>query len=193
MVGEAVSQFGRLDILVNCAGAWAVAACAGLTSQWQPAGWQVRASRPHRRCGRCSICASFLPSPGNQVPPGLHTCPPNATCPPTPSVPAAGNFLSPAEQLSANGFRTVMEIDTFGTFHMWVPRSLLLPASQRLHHSLEHSHFITPRTVWLRLCSLHSWCCASRLACSTARVSSEQRDMTLPTWHPPIWQVPRCV
>ncbi|PRW61474.1 Peroxisomal 2,4-dienoyl- reductase [Chlorella sorokiniana] len=31
---------------------------------------------------------------------------------------AAGNFLSPAEQLSANGFRTVMEIDTFGTFHM---------------------------------------------------------------------------
>lgn len=36
------------------------------------------------------------------------------------STPAAGNFLSPAEQLSANGFRTVMEIDTFGTFHMCV-------------------------------------------------------------------------
>lgn len=31
---------------------------------------------------------------------------------------AAGNFLSPAEQLSSNGFKTVLEIDTVGTFHM---------------------------------------------------------------------------
>jgi len=31
---------------------------------------------------------------------------------------AAGNFLSPAEKLSANAFRTVYEIDVFGTFHM---------------------------------------------------------------------------
>ncbi|KAI3424239.1 hypothetical protein D9Q98_009595 [Chlorella vulgaris] len=31
---------------------------------------------------------------------------------------AAGNFLSPAEQLSSNGFRTVMEIDALGTFNM---------------------------------------------------------------------------
>ncbi|PSC74048.1 H(+) hexose cotransporter 2 isoform B [Micractinium conductrix] len=31
---------------------------------------------------------------------------------------AAGNFLSPAEQLSSNGFRTVLEIDTLGTFNM---------------------------------------------------------------------------
>ena len=30
---------------------------------------------------------------------------------------AAGNFLSPAEQLSSNGFRTVMEIDALGTFN----------------------------------------------------------------------------
>jgi len=30
---------------------------------------------------------------------------------------AAGNFLCPASQLSYNGFRTVMEIDTLGTFH----------------------------------------------------------------------------
>ncbi|KAK9832722.1 hypothetical protein WJX81_003788 [Elliptochloris bilobata] len=29
---------------------------------------------------------------------------------------AAGNFLAAAEELSANGFRTVMEIDTLGTF-----------------------------------------------------------------------------
>lgn len=69
MVGEAVSQFGRLDILVNCAGAWAVAACVGPTSQWQPAGWQVRASRPYHRRERCSTCASFLPSPGHQFSP----------------------------------------------------------------------------------------------------------------------------
>ena len=48
MAGEAVTRFGRLDILVNC---------------------------------------------------------------------AAGNFLSPAEQLSSNGFRTVMEIDSLGTFN----------------------------------------------------------------------------
>lgn len=31
---------------------------------------------------------------------------------------AAGNFLAPAAQLSPNGFRTVMEIDTLGTFHV---------------------------------------------------------------------------
>jgi len=31
---------------------------------------------------------------------------------------AAGNFLAPAEKLSSNGFRTVFEIDVFGTFNM---------------------------------------------------------------------------
>lgn len=31
---------------------------------------------------------------------------------------AAGNFLASAEKLSANGFKTVMEIDTLGTFNM---------------------------------------------------------------------------
>jgi len=31
---------------------------------------------------------------------------------------AAGNFLALAEDLSPNGFKTVMEIDTLGTFHM---------------------------------------------------------------------------
>ena len=31
---------------------------------------------------------------------------------------AAGNFLASAEKLSTNGFKTVMEIDTIGTFNM---------------------------------------------------------------------------
>lgn len=31
---------------------------------------------------------------------------------------AAGNFLCPASQLSYNGFRAVMEIDTLGTYHV---------------------------------------------------------------------------
>lgn len=31
---------------------------------------------------------------------------------------AAGNFVSPAAQLSANGFRTVVDIDLVGTFHV---------------------------------------------------------------------------
>merc|ERR1712062_559885 len=31
---------------------------------------------------------------------------------------AAGNFLAPAEDLSPNAFRTVMEIDALGTFHL---------------------------------------------------------------------------
>ncbi|GFH33288.1 peroxisomal 2,4-dienoyl-CoA reductase, partial [Haematococcus lacustris] len=31
---------------------------------------------------------------------------------------AAGNFLATAEELTPNGFRTVMEIDTVGTFTM---------------------------------------------------------------------------
>lgn len=30
---------------------------------------------------------------------------------------AAGNFIAPAERLSANGFRTVVDIDLMGTFH----------------------------------------------------------------------------
>lgn len=32
---------------------------------------------------------------------------------------AAGNFLVPFEMMSVNAFRTVMEIDTFGTFHVF--------------------------------------------------------------------------
>jgi len=31
---------------------------------------------------------------------------------------AAGNFLASAAAISANGFRTVLEIDTLGTFNM---------------------------------------------------------------------------
>lgn len=31
---------------------------------------------------------------------------------------AAGNFVAPAESISANGFRTVVEIDLLGTFHV---------------------------------------------------------------------------
>mmetsp|Transcript_30974 Transcript_30974/g.22523 ORF Transcript_30974/g.22523 Transcript_30974/m.22523 type:complete len:135 (+) Transcript_30974:132-536(+) len=31
---------------------------------------------------------------------------------------AAGNFLASAEKLSVNGFKTVMDIDTVGTFNM---------------------------------------------------------------------------
>lgn len=31
---------------------------------------------------------------------------------------AAGNFVSPAEKLSSNGFRTVVDIDLVGTFHV---------------------------------------------------------------------------
>jgi len=31
---------------------------------------------------------------------------------------AAGNFLATAEKLNAKGFKTVMEIDTLGTFNM---------------------------------------------------------------------------
>lgn len=44
---------------------------------------------------------------------------------------AAGNFLSPIEGLSSNAFKTVLEIDTIGTFNtvratMLVESSLLL-------------------------------------------------------------------
>jgi peroxisomal 2,4-dienoyl-CoA reductase len=31
---------------------------------------------------------------------------------------AAGNFLATADKISSNGFRTVLEIDTLGTFNM---------------------------------------------------------------------------
>lgn len=42
---------------------------------------------------------------------------------------AAGNFLCPAEKLSINGFKTVMEIDTIGTFN--VSKEVFLQAMQK--------------------------------------------------------------
>jgi len=39
---------------------------------------------------------------------------------------AAGNFLVPFEKMSINAFRTVMEIDTFGTFHVIFSYELVL-------------------------------------------------------------------
>lgn len=44
---------------------------------------------------------------------------------------AAGNFVAPAETLSSNGFRAVMEIDLLGTFHVMTAALPLLarPAS----------------------------------------------------------------
>ena len=44
---------------------------------------------------------------------------------------AAGNFLSPAEQLSSNGFKTVMEIDALGTFNTSRAAFEALKASQQ--------------------------------------------------------------
>lgn len=106
MVGEAVSKFGRLDILVNCAGGWrrGLEVCCEV-DEAQPADLQPAAV----------VTAGLVPPPPlpNRAWLLLNMHPPLA-------LPTAGNFLSPAEQLSANGFRTVMEIDTFGTFHMWV-------------------------------------------------------------------------
>ena len=43
---------------------------------------------------------------------------------------AAGNFLAPAEELSVNGFRTVMEIDAIGSFNMSRAAFPLLAAAQ---------------------------------------------------------------
>lgn len=60
------------------------------------------------------------------------------------ALPAAGNFLSPAEQLSSNGFRTVMEIDALGTFNMSraafealaaARSSLIINISMTLHYA----------------------------------------------------------
>jgi peroxisomal 2,4-dienoyl-CoA reductase len=56
---------------------------------------------------------------------------------------AAGNFLAPASQLSYNGFRTVMAIDTLGTFNVcraafdkWLRDNggVILNISATLHH-----------------------------------------------------------
>ena len=44
---------------------------------------------------------------------------------------AAGNFLAPAVTLSPNGFRTVVEIDLNGTFHMCKAAFAALSASRR--------------------------------------------------------------
>jgi len=42
---------------------------------------------------------------------------------------AAGNFLSPAEDLTPNGFKTVIEIDLMGTLRCWGGFSRPLPLS----------------------------------------------------------------
>lgn len=47
---------------------------------------------------------------------------------------AAGNFLSTAEQLSSNGFKTVMEIDALGTFNMSRAACNALKDSIEPHH-----------------------------------------------------------
>lgn len=60
---------------------------------------------------------------------------------------AAGNFLVPFEQMSINAFRSVMEIDTFGTFHVRSPPTLVLQSSGgkvdvqkwRCHH--QHKYY----------------------------------------------------
>ena len=46
------------------------------------------------------------------------------------------SFLCPAEDLSSNGFRTVMEIDTLGTFNMC---SAAFPHVSTLHTHLDLS------------------------------------------------------
>jgi peroxisomal 2,4-dienoyl-CoA reductase len=57
---------------------------------------------------------------------------------------AAGNFLAPAASLSSNAFRTVLEIDTLGTFHVckaafngWMKRNggSIINVSATLHYT----------------------------------------------------------
>jgi len=57
---------------------------------------------------------------------------------------AAGNFLAPAATLSSNAFRTVLEIDTLGTFHVskaafngWMKRNggSIINVSATLHYT----------------------------------------------------------
>ena len=57
---------------------------------------------------------------------------------------AAGNFLSPAEALSTKGFKTVMEIDTIGSFNMALAAFPALKVSHRCGmHALAHH-----RSAW---------------------------------------------
>ena len=74
------------------------------------------------RVKSAAAARTWHPAPGtpplrSPAPLPAHPRPPLPR-PPHPVPTAAGNFLSPAEQLSSNGFRTVLEIDTLGTFNM---------------------------------------------------------------------------
>jgi len=59
---------------------------------------------------------------------------------------AAGNFLCAAEDLTPNGFRTVMEIDAFGTFNMVqacfealkASKGVIINISATLHYTATH-------------------------------------------------------
>lgn len=51
------------------------------------------------------------------------------------SAGAAGNFLAPMEQLSANAFKTVMEIDVLGSYHTMKAAMPHIVASAKKHAS----------------------------------------------------------
>lgn len=52
-----------------------------------------------------------------------------------PSAGAAGNFLAPMEQLSANAFRSVIEIDVLGSYHTMKAAMPHIVASAKKHAS----------------------------------------------------------
>jgi len=64
---------------------------------------------------------------------------------------AAGNFLSPAEDLSPKGFRTVMEIDTIGTFNCCHAAFPYLKQSKRLPCIINITALLHQPATWYQV------------------------------------------
>ena len=81
---------------------------------------------------------------------------------------AAGNFVSPADKLSANGFETVVAIDLLGTFHIFRAAIDLVEAGReasflRSRRRKPRCHFRFKRTSMRRKPGSNNWCARWRL------------------------------
>ena len=114
-VETVLQRLGQLDILVNCAAGVRLPHCGAMRSKCHMI---VCAARFTRLASLelkpvCITMACGL-SLGTCHLHGPIACRLEHMC----ATMCAGNFLAPAEELSVNGFRTVMEIDAVGTFNM---------------------------------------------------------------------------
>lgn len=84
----------------------------------------------------------------------------------------AGNFLATAEELTSNGFRSVMEIDALGTFNMSRAAYPALDTALGSPCIINISATLHYGASWYQVC-----CCpAAAHACSSIRVANSHNS-----------------